>query len=68
MIFFCDKVIIDDKHAAYEAVQSLINKGRKKIALVTTVDYVSVGKLRTDGYIKALLDNGIPFNENNQIN
>ena len=60
----CDKVIIDDKHAAYEAVQSLINKGRKKIALVTTVDYVSVGKLRTDGYIKALLDNGIPFNEN----
>ena len=25
----CDKVIIDDKHAAYEAVQSLINKGQK---------------------------------------
>ncbi|TRX02481.1 LacI family DNA-binding transcriptional regulator [Flavobacterium gawalongense] len=60
----CDKVIIDDKLAAYEAVQSLIDKGKKKIALVTTVDYVSVGKLRTDGYIKALLDNDIPFNEN----
>jgi LacI family transcriptional regulator len=42
--------------------KSLIDK--KKIALVTTVDYVSVGKLRTDGYIKALLDNDIPFNEN----
>lgn len=60
----CDKVIIDDQSAAYEAVQSLIDKGRKKIALVTTVDYVSVGKLRTDGYIKALLDNDIPFDEN----
>ena len=60
----CDKVIIDDKMAAYEAVQSLIDKGRKKIALVTTVDYVSVGKLRTDGYTKALLDNGLPFDEN----
>ena len=60
----CDKVIIDDQYAAYEAVQSLIDKGRKKIALVTTVDYVSVGKLRTDGYIKALLDNGISFDEN----
>jgi LacI family transcriptional regulator len=59
----CDKVIIDDKQAAYEAVQSLIDKGRKKIALVTTVDYVSVGKLRTDGYVKALLDNNIPFDE-----
>lgn len=60
----CDKVIIDDKSAAYEAVQSLIDKGKKKIALVTTVDYVSVGKLRTDGYTKALLDNGLPFDEN----
>ena len=60
----CDKVIIDDQSAAYEAVQSLIDKGRKKIALVTTVDYVSVGKLRTDGYIKSLLDNGISFDEN----
>lgn len=59
----CDKVIIDDKSAAYGAVQNLIDKGRKKIALVTTVDYVSVGKLRTDGYTKALLDNDIPFNE-----
>ncbi|HEU0136646.1 MAG TPA: LacI family DNA-binding transcriptional regulator [Flavobacterium sp.] len=60
----CDKVIIDDKMAAYEAVQSLIDKGKKKIALVTTVDYVSVGKLRTDGYTKALLDNELPFDEN----
>ena len=60
----CDKVIIDDKYAAYEAVQSLIDKGKRKIALVTTVDYVSVGKLRTDGYTKAILDNNIPFDEN----
>jgi len=60
----CDKVINNDELAAYEAVQSLIDKGRRKIALVTTVDYVSVGKLRTDGYTKALLDNKIPFDEN----
>nr|WP_315145357.1 LacI family DNA-binding transcriptional regulator [uncultured Flavobacterium sp.] len=59
----CDKVIINDELAAYEAVQSLIDKGRKKIALVTTVDYVSVGKFRTDGYTKALRDNGLPFDE-----
>ncbi|OYU82187.1 MAG: LacI family transcriptional regulator [Flavobacterium sp. BFFFF1] len=59
----CDKVIIDDKMAAYDAVQNLVNMGNKKIALVTTVDYVSVGKLRTDGYTKAILDNDLPFNE-----
>lgn len=60
----CDKVIIDDKKAAYEAVEHLIKQGRKKIALVTTVDYVSVGKLRTDGYTNALKDYNIPFDEN----
>ena len=60
----CDKVIIDDQMAAYEAVDFLIGKGFKKIALVTTVDYVSVGKLRTDGYIKALRDHGMPVEEN----
>lgn len=60
---YCDKVIIDDKQAAYDAVQMLIDKEKKKIALVTTVDYVSVGKLRTDGYTKALLDNDLKFDE-----
>lgn len=60
----CDKVIIDDFHASYQAVKTLLNSGLKKIALITTVDYVSVGKLRTDGYIKALSSNGITIDEN----
>lgn len=59
----CDKVIIDDKLAAYNAVESLINNGMKKIGLITTVDYVSVGKLRTDGYLQALQNHGILRNE-----
>jgi LacI family transcriptional regulator len=60
----CDKVIIDDKLAAFQAVQSLINNGFKKIALISTVDYVSVGKLRTEGYLQALTNNDIEINEN----
>lgn len=60
----CDKVIIDDTLAAFNATQNLINKGFRKIALITTVDYVSVGKLRTEGYIKALQANNIKVNEN----
>ncbi|MCW4468211.1 LacI family transcriptional regulator [Flavobacterium sp. MFBS3-15] len=59
----CDKVIIDDQMAAYDAVGFLIGKGFKKVALVTTVDYVSVGKLRTDGYINALGDHDIVVDE-----
>jgi LacI family transcriptional regulator len=60
----CDKVIIDDKLAAFNAVQSFINNGFKKIALISTVDYVSVGKLRTEGYLQALSNNDIEINEN----
>jgi len=60
----CDKVIIDDQMAAYEAVSHLVGQGFKEIALVTTVDYVSVGKLRTDGYINALSDHDIAINDN----
>lgn len=60
----CDKVIIDDQQAAYDAVDFLISKGFKNIALVTTVDYVSVGKLRTEGYINALKEHGLQVNEN----
>jgi LacI family transcriptional regulator len=60
----CDKVIIDDNLAAFNATQFLIDKGFKKIALLTTVDYVSVGKLRTDGYTSALKTNDIKIDEN----
>ena len=60
----CDKVIIDDKRAAFEAVQKLIDAGFKNIALITTVDYVSVGKLRTEGYLEALKFNSIAFDSN----
>lgn len=61
---YCDKVVIDDAQAAYNAVNHLISTGSKKIAIISTQDHVSVGKLRTLGYRNALNDAGIPFNEN----
>lgn len=61
---FCDKVIIDDQLAAYNATEFFITKKYKNIALITTVDYVSVGKLRTEGYLKALTNYDIKTNEN----
>lgn len=60
----CDKVIIDDQLAAYDAVDFLVRQGFKNIGLVTTVDYVSVGKLRTEGYVNALNDHDLPINDN----
>lgn len=59
----CDKVVIDDLIGAKKAVQHLIDINCRNIALITTVDYVSVGKLRTQGYLQALEENGLPVNE-----
>ncbi|NDV41711.1 LacI family DNA-binding transcriptional regulator [Flagellimonas sediminis] len=50
----CDKVIIDDELGAYMATKKFIEQGKKNIALITTDDYLSVSKARTQGYLKAL--------------
>jgi len=50
----CDKVTIDDVGGAYKATNHLINTGAKRVAILTTMDYVSVGALRTKGYLKSL--------------
>ena len=52
----CDKVIIDDLKGSKNAVEKLLKNGCKNIALITTKDYVSVGRLRTQGYLEALDD------------
>ncbi|UZH55402.1 LacI family DNA-binding transcriptional regulator [Salinimicrobium tongyeongense] len=59
----CDKVIIDDSDGARDAVQQLIDNGCRKIAIITTVDYISVGKLRTEGYLRALRNNDLEAEE-----
>jgi len=50
----CDKVIVDDLKGSKKAVEKLIENGCKNIAIITTKDYVSVGRLRTQGYLEAL--------------
>jgi len=60
----CDKVVVDDFNSAVNATQRLIDLGCKNIALFSSVDNLSVGKLRTDGYLKALKDNNIAINKN----
>jgi LacI family transcriptional regulator len=60
----CDKVIVDDFDSALNATQHLINTGCKNIAMFSSVDNLSVGKLRTEGYLQALKNNNIPVNPN----
>jgi LacI family transcriptional regulator len=60
----CDKVVVDDFDSALDSTQRLIDLGCKNIALLSSVDNLSVGKLRFDGYLKALEKNNIPVNTN----
>lgn len=50
----CDKVIVDDFESAINATEHLIASGCKKIALLSSIDNLSVGKLRAKGYFEAL--------------
>ena len=60
----CDKVIIDDLKGSKNAVSKLLSNGCKHVAIITTKDYVSVGKLRTQGYLEALEDYKMSPNSN----
>jgi len=60
----CNKVLTNDIDGGYLATEHLIKIGCKKIAIITTPDFVTVGALRLEGYTKALKDNNTPFKEN----
>ncbi len=64
----CDKVITDDFNGALNTVEFLHKKGHKKIAFVSTISDLEIGKQRFLGYQKGLEKCNIPFNENMVIN
>ncbi|CAM3872503.1 LacI family transcriptional regulator [Flavobacterium branchiophilum NBRC 15030 = ATCC 35035] len=55
----CDKVVVDDYESALNAMQHLIDSQCSSIALFSSIDNLSVGKLRTKGYFDALEKNNI---------
>ncbi len=57
------KVIIDNYKCGYQATQHLIEQGCKRIVLVTASLKRNVYAQRHKGYIDALFDNNIPFND-----
>ena len=56
-------VAVDCEQAAYEAVSHLISLGHKKIAMITTHRRVWSSIKKEDGYRRALLDHGLPVEE-----
>ncbi|MDO5558791.1 MAG: LacI family DNA-binding transcriptional regulator [Oscillospiraceae bacterium] len=55
-------VKIDNEAAAYDAVNCMISKGHKRIAMISTDVRASSSVEREKGYMRALRDNGIEFN------
>jgi LacI family transcriptional regulator len=59
----CDKVIVDDLEAGYKSTKHFLNIGCNTVAFVSPIGKSSVGKLRLEGYKKALKENNIIFDE-----
>ena len=58
-------VAVDDVKESYKIVDYLCKLGHKKILLISAdPNDESIGKLRKEGYIKALSENGISVDEN----
>jgi LacI family transcriptional regulator len=56
----CSYVSVDDFQESYKIVNYLCSMGHKRIAIITApMDDESVGRLRLNGYLSALQDNGI---------
>lgn len=57
----CDKVIVDDYKAVFNAVNDLKSTGRKHIVLTSTISNLSVGEMRANGYVDAIKDKHEPI-------
>ena len=57
------RVVADNFHGAYQAVKQMIGKGRKRIAFITGSSHINVYHERLQGYQQALIDHGLPLDE-----
>ncbi len=59
-----DTVLVDNSDAAHSAVTYLIEKGHRKIALISGPKFVFSAKERQVGYLRALAAHGITYDDN----
>lgn len=59
-----DTVLVDNADAVYNAVSHLILQGHRRVAIITGPKSVYSAKERLVGYLRALSDNGILYDDN----
>lgn len=57
----CTQVVINEEEAAFNAVEHLINIGKKRIAIIKETEYSFTSEKRYNGYLRALKENNIPL-------
>ena len=63
-----DAVLVDNAESVYRAVRRLVRKGHRRIAIITGPKSVYSAKERLMGYLRALSDFGIFYDDNLVIN
>ncbi len=58
------KVVADNFHGAFQATAHLLETGRRRIAHITSQPGLSITKERLSGYLAALEQYAVPFDEN----
>lgn len=58
-----DTVLVDNADAVYSATAGLIQKGHRRIAMISGPKYVFTAKERQVGYLRALSDHNILFDD-----
>lgn len=59
----CDKVGVDDQKITYQVTKLLIEKGYKKIAFLSSINNLTLGRERKKGYLKAMSESSISKNK-----
>lgn len=59
----CDAVLTDNTESVYRGVSHLIGDGHRRIAIITGPKSVFTAKERLVGYLRALSDHDIPYND-----
>ncbi|WP_297707228.1 LacI family DNA-binding transcriptional regulator [uncultured Eudoraea sp.] len=59
----CTQIVIDEEGAAFNAVEHLINLGKKRIAIIKETENSYNSEQRFFGYQRALQEHGLPVDE-----
>lgn len=59
----CSQIVTNEEEAAFNAIEHLINIGKKRIAIIKETEHSYTSQRRYEGYLRALKENNLPIDE-----